>query len=563
MSNRRGQNRGWQKFLRVAIPYWTASDQRRAVGWLLVLLLLSFVSSSFLIWETLQRGELLSALAARDTERFRQGVFLFVGIIALSVPALSLKTYLQDKLGLDWRHWLTNQFRQDYFTDQAFYQITSSAIDNPDQRIAEDIRNFTQQALTLLIILSDSTIQLIGFLGILWFISKSLLVVLFVYVVIGTVITTFVFGHVLVSINFEQLKREANFRYSLVRIRENAESIAFYQGQSQEFDQVENRFLSAFHNFNRLIRWQFNLTVFQNAYQYITFILPFVVLAPRLFAGELEIGAVSQSQAAFERVGLALGLVITQFDQLSAFVAGIERLDQLQNAMTKIALPKASIEIREGTPLALQQVTLHLPQTSTVLIRELSFTIEPDSPLLIVGESGVGKSSLLRAIAGLWHTGSGIMTRPAAQQLLFLPQRPYMILGSLRQQLLYPHQLNKADEQLLQILQQVGLIKLIERSGSLEAVEDWSKVLSLGEQQRLAFARLLLAQPRYALLDEATSALDTAHEAHLYKLLQTSQIAYASVGHRQTLLAYHQQVLQLKRDQSWMLNPITESQLQF
>ncbi|NJO77346.1 MAG: ABC transporter ATP-binding protein/permease [Cyanobacteria bacterium RM1_2_2] len=562
MSNR-GQNRGWQKFLRVAIPYWTASDQRRAVGWLLVLLLLSFVSSSFLIWETLQRGELLSALAARDTERFRQGVFLFVGIIALSVPALSLKTYLQDKLGLDWRHWLTNQFRQDYFTDQAFYQIASSAIDNPDQRIAEDIRNFTQQALTLLIIFSDSTIQLIGFLGILWFISKSLLVVLFVYAVIGTVITTFVFGHVLVSINFEQLKREANFRYSLVRIRENAESIAFYQGQSQEFDQVENRFLSAFHNFNRLIRWQFNLTVFQNAYQYITFILPFVVLAPRLFAGELEIGAVSQSQAAFERVGLALGLVITQFDQLSAFVAGIERLDQLQNAMTKIALPKASIEIREGTPLALQQVTLHLPQTSTVLIRELSFTIEPDSPLLIVGESGVGKSSLLRAIAGLWHTGSGIMIRPAAQQLLFLPQRPYMILGSLRQQLLYPHQLDKADEQLLQILQQVGLIKLIERSGSLEAVEDWSKVLSLGEQQRLAFARLLLAQPRYALLDEATSALDTAHEAHLYKLLQTSQIAYASVGHRQTLLAYHQQVLQLKRDQSWMLNPITESQLQF
>jgi ABC-type uncharacterized transport system fused permease/ATPase subunit len=562
MSNR-GQNRGWRQFWQIAMPYWIASEQRRAVGWLVVLLLLSFASSGFLIWETLQRGELLSALAARDTERFTQGVFLFIGIVALSVPSLSLKSYIQDKLGLDWRHWLTNQFRQDYFADQTFYQITTSAIDNPDQRIAEDIRNFTQQALALLVILSDSVIQLIGFLGVLWFVSKSLLGVLFVYALVGTVITTFVFGRVLVSINFEQLKREANFRYSLVRIRENAESIAFYQGQPQELEQAESRFSSVFHNFNRLIRWQFNLTAFQNSYQYITFILPFIVLAPCLFAGELEIGAVSQSQAAFERVGLALGLVITQFDQLSAFAAGIERLERLQSAMSEVAIPETRIEICEGAPLALQHVTLHLPKSSTVLIRELSFTLAPDSPLLIVGESGVGKSSLLRAIAGLWHTGSGVIIRPAAQQLLFLPQRPYMILGSLRQQLLYPHQSEKTDEQLMQILQQVGLIKLIDRFDGLEAVKDWSKVLSLGEQQRLAFARLLLTQPRYALLDEATSALDTAHEARLYDLLQSSHIAYVSVGHRQTLLTYHRQILQLKRDQSWGLNPITESQLQF
>jgi vitamin B12/bleomycin/antimicrobial peptide transport system ATP-binding/permease protein len=539
----------WRQFWRVARPYWFSEEQQGAIGLLLLLVGFSAGSSGLLIWETLQRGELLSALAARNSSRFFQGVGVFLIIIILSVPALSLKSYLQDLLGLHWRRWLTDRFRQQYFSDRAFYHLTAeSEIDNPDQRITEDVRNFTQQALNLLVIAADSAVQFAGFFTILWFISKSLLAVLLVYAIAGTGVTSLVFGRALIGINREQLKREADFRYGLVRIRENAEAIAFYQGEAPEYQQVHQRFLSALRNFNRLIRWQFGLTVFQNGYQYITFILPFIVLAPRLFAGELEIGVVSQSQAAFERVGLVLGLVITQFDQLSAFVAGIDRLDRLSQSANQS--PPAQIEIVPASRLTLQNLTLRIPQGGTTLIQDLSLTVPQTESLLILGESGVGKSSLLRAIASLWKTGSGTIMSPPAQ--LFLPQRPYMILGSLRQQLLYPRSI-ASDTKLEQVLQQVDLAGVVARAGGLDAIEDWSKILSLGEQQRLAFARLLLASPEYALLDEATSALDEVAEARLYEILQNSAIAFVSVGHRPALINYHQRILRLDADRTWSL----------
>jgi ABC-type uncharacterized transport system fused permease/ATPase subunit len=539
----------WRKFWRLARPYWVSEEQRGAIGLLLLLVGFSAGSSGLLIWETLQRGELLSALAARNSSRFFQGVGVFLLIIILSVPALSLKSYLQDLLGLHWRRWLTDRFRHQYFSDRAFYHLTAeSQIDNPDQRITEDVRNFTQQALNLLVIAADSILQFAGFFTILWFISKSLLAVLLIYAIAGTGVTSLVFGRALIGINREQLQREADFRYGLVRIRENAEAIAFYQGEAPEYQQVHQRFSSALRNFNRLIRWQFGLTVFQNGYQYITFILPFIVLAPRLFAGELEIGVVSQSQAAFERVGLALGLVITQFDQLSAFIAGIDRLDRLSQAATQPT--PAQIKIVSAAPLTLQNLTLRIPQNGTTLIQDLSLTVTHSESLLIMGKSGVGKSSLLRAIASLWKTGAGTIISPPDQ--LFLPQRPYMILGSLRQQLLYPRSI-ASDPELEQVLQQVDLADVAARAGGLDAVEDWSKILSLGEQQRLAFARLLLSNPQYALLDEATSALDEAAEAGLYEILQNSSIAFVSVGHRPALIDYHQRILQLDSDQTWSL----------
>lgn len=539
----------WRSFWRVAQSFWV-DRQRRAL--LIGLILLSVGSSSFLIFETLQRGELLSALAAQDRGRFIRAMGVFLGIIAATVPLLSFKSYLQEKLAVLWRYWLTDRFTQQYFANQNFYQLNAQTqIDNPDQRISEDIRNFTQQSLALLVIFSDSILQLIGFSGVLWSISKPLLLVLLIYAIFGTGVVAWLFGRILVRLNTEQLKREANFRFGLIRIRENAESIAFYCGQSQELQTAQQRFWQVFQNFRRLIRWQFNLTIFQNFYQYITFILPFIVLAPRIFSGELEIGTVSQSQAAFERIGLALGLIITQFNQLSAFIASIERLDRLQTAVQSSLPPTSQIETRQGMPLAFQQMTLYVPNGSSPLIEDLSLTISPDSALLIMGESGVGKSSLLRATAGLWRTGSGQIVRPAATQLLFLPQRPYMILGSLRQQLLYPRTVTHSDQRLLQTLQQVNLPQLAEQG--LDQIQDWAKLLSLGEQQRLAFARLLLAQPQYALLDEATSALDVDQEAHLYALLQATSIAFISVGHRSTLLKYHPQVLHLRRDQTWRL----------
>ncbi|ELR98275.1 ABC transporter ATP-binding protein/permease [Gloeocapsa sp. PCC 73106] len=541
------------QFWKIAKPYWVSSEKWKAISLFILMILLSIVSTGLLLLLSIFLGEVTSALADQDFERFLQGIFVFLGMMIVGVPLLSYKIYLQANLGLRWRYWLTDYFLTKYLEKQSFYQLTFyPEIDNPDQRIAEDIKTFTQQSLNFVIIILDAVLQLIAFTGLLWSISKLLMIFLILYAVIGMILTTFIFGRILIEINSEQLKREADFRFSLVRIRENAEAIAFYQGQLSEKEQVKERFIRVFQNFQYLIRATLNLNLFQNGYQYITFVLPGVILAPRIFSGELEIGDFTKAGVAFRSILFALALLITQFDEISAFAAGITRLDALKAFLTESPTGKTTLEIIEAADLALKNVTLQTPDYQTTLIHNLSLVVPSGQGLLIMGNSGVGKSSLLRALAGLWNSGSGEIFRPKREQILFLPQRPYMILGPLRQQLLYPRlSLDCADEELLKVLKRVNLANLVTRFNGLDAIADWSNVLSLGEQQRLAFARLLLNQPRYAILDEATSALDEKNEALLYQHLQETAITFVSVGHRLSLLKYHHQVLELIGNGEW------------
>jgi putative ATP-binding cassette transporter len=361
-----------------------------------------------------------------------------------------------------------------------------------------------------------------------------------------------------VRLNFEQLKREANFRFGLVRIRENAEAIAFYQGEDRESQQVKHRFLDAFDNFKRLILWELNLNMVTNVYEFIPYILPAVVVAPSIFAGEVEVGKITEAQGAFVRVFFSLNVVVARFQALTTFGAGINRLYTFADYLNQNAAPspaeKPTIQTIESDRLTLEHLTLETPNYQRTLIEDLSIELSTGQGLLVVGPSGCGKSSLLRAIAGLWNSGKGTINRPKQEQILFLPQKPYMVLGSLRDQLLYPNVDAEVDDQRLkQVLQEVNLADLAERFGGFDAEQDWADILSLGEQQRLTFARLLLNKPDYAILDEATSALDLNNENQLYQHLQAIGTTFLSVGHRLTLANYHQSVLELSQDKTWQI----------
>jgi putative ATP-binding cassette transporter len=474
-------------------------------------------------------------------------------------PLLAGYRYLRDRLSLQWRRWLTHQFIDHYFRDRAYYNLNASGaeIDNPDQRIAEDVRSFTQESLTFLLVVVESVLSVIAFSGVLWGISKPLVFFLVLYALIGTIVTTAVFGKPLVRLNFEQLRKEADFRFSLVRIRENAEAIAFYRGEAQESHQVKQRFIEIFDNVKRLLVWELNLNVLTNAYEFIPFVLPALVVAPAIFAGEIEVGKVSEAQGAFVRVFFSLNVVVARFQALTTFGAGINRLYSFAAFLEQApdsSEPQSVIQTIAADRLAVEHLTLETPNRQRRLVEDLSVEVPTGQGLLVMGPSGCGKSSLLRAIAGLWNAGKGTIVRPQPEQILFLPQRPYMVLGTLREQLLYPNSsLEVTDQQLKQVLEQVNLAHLDQRFGGFEAQQDWADVLSLGEQQRLTFARLLLNQPKYAILDEATSALDLDNEERLYQHLRSIGTTFLSVGHRSTLANYHQLVLELAQDQTWQI----------
>jgi vitamin B12/bleomycin/antimicrobial peptide transport system ATP-binding/permease protein len=317
-----------QQFWTIAKSFWFGEEKWQARGLLLavVVCLLAYTGLSVVLNN--KRGVLISSLSAHDEPRFWQTVVIFIAVLVLYAPLLAGYTYLRDRLSLQWRRWLTQQFLDGYFRDRAYYKLNAfnSEIDNPDQRIGEDVRSFTQESLTFLLVLVESVLTVIAFSGVLWGISRPLVLFLVLYALLGTVVTTIVFGKPLVRLNFEQLKREADLRFSLVRIRENAEAIAFYRGEAQESDRVKQRFLEVFENVKRLLIWELSLNGLTNAYEFIPFILPALVVAPAIFAGEIEVGKVSEAQGAFVRVFFSLNVVVARFQALTTFGAGIGRL---------------------------------------------------------------------------------------------------------------------------------------------------------------------------------------------------------------------------------------------
>ena len=568
-----------KQFMSVAKPYWQGDKKRTAWGLLALLIGLMVFETQLAVMLVDKSGEMTSALAGRDAERFWAAVRTTLYVLAFAVPVYAFYYYMRDAFSNYWRRWLTSRFLDGYLGERKYYEIGARGdIDNPDQRISEDINTFTGRSTHFLLIFIGSLMQLVAFSAVLWSISHTLVAILAVYAFLGTFGALYFFGTPLIRMNFWQLRREADFRFSLMRLRENAESIAFYRGEAQERVQLNVRFEAAFSNFARLIKQQRSLNLFQRTFSQLTLVVPSVVLAGAVLAGEMEVGRAVQAAGAFTAVLAAVSLIVDNFESLSRFVAGIDRLHALSQVVLKtpaapapwadpstidavidaVAAPPdaaPTITIREGNTLAIEALTLYTPDFRRKLVQDLSLQLAPGDALLIIGPSGCGKSSLLRAIVGLWNSGSGVVQRPPIEEMFFLPQRPYMQSGTLRSQIIYPATTTElTDERLLELLQEVHLDTLAERVGGLEVSRDWEKLLSTGEQQRLAFARVLVCQPNMVILDEATSALDSANETALYQRLRASGVTLVSIAHRHSVLQHHSQVLELKGDGPWQLH---------
>ncbi|CAI0555420.1 unnamed protein product [Linum tenue] len=549
----------FRRFWKVAAPYWFSEDKAEARLQLAVVFALTLGTTGISVGFNFLGRDFYNALANKDQEQFTKQLVYYLGAFAGGIPFFVLRDYAREVLALRWRSWMTKHYLQRYLKHRLFYKIQSqSIIDNPDQRIVDDLSSFTGTALSFSLALFNAAVDLISFSNILYGIYPPLFIVLL-----------------------------------------------------------------------QLLISSRNLEFFTNGYRYLIQILPAAVVAPMFFSGKIEFGVINQSVSAFNHILGDFSLIVYQFQSISAFSAVIDRLgefDDLLDGISSKSLLETQEEITvEYSParssisqeangsvlkgqcqnlLVVKNLTLQTPRSKATLIKNLSLIVNKDDHLLVMGPSGSGKTSLLRALAGLWNygkgevifcdgdgentealTSSGItgiqgssLMKRNQRSILFLPQRPYMVLGTLRQQLLYPtwsdggisvaKDTESADsatlsligkpcseeggggrkpstEDLIEVLERVRLSYVLSRCGNLDSTHEWSSVLSLGEQQRLAFARLLLSKPKLVLLDESTSALDEANEGHLYEEIRAAGITYISVGHRRTLLKQHTRVLHI------------------
>ncbi len=559
---------------RLMRAYWKSEEKWKARGLLAGVIVLSLAQVYMLVLLNQWNNDFYNALQERAFDAFWPLIGQFTGYAFLYIIMAVYAIYVNQILQIKWRTWMTDNYLKRWMNRQVYYRLQmrgNEDMDNPDQRIADDINSFVSLTLGLFVGVLKQATTLVAFVAILWQLSGTLdipfgetvlsvpgymVFVTLLYSIVGTWIAHKV-GRKLIGLNYDQQRYEADFRFSMVRVRENSESIAFYGGEKPELQNFHERFAMVIRNFWALMKRTKLLNFYIHSYAQIAIIVPILMCAPKYFTGEMQLGGFMQTISAFGRVQDALSFFVESYDSIAQYVAVIRRLGGFAGHIEEAEELELGIDFeRNSQPganaLELRDISVVLPGGQH-LTDKLSLAVPEGKKLLISGSSGCGKSTLLRTLAGIWPYGNGQVTMPNSWKGMFLPQRPYLPLGSLRRAIYYPQPVPEQEQaDLPELMEKMGIGHL---AGKLDVVDDWSRILSLGEQQRLAFIRVLLMKPDIVFLDESTSALDEMREAQAYGVLAQllPDMAVVSVGHRSTLIGCHDKQLKLANDGSWQL----------
>ena len=539
-------------------PYW--ASEKRAVGLTLLATVVGLALT--LVWLEVQfntwNRDFYSTFESKDQDEFFRQLGVFTLLAVLHIVLQVYRQYFRQMLMIEWRSWLTERYLGNWLKERAYYrlQLLDKGTDNPDQRIADDLNIFVDLTLSLSLGLLSAVVTLVSFIGILWVISGALTVAGFeipgymvwvavLYAIPATWITHLI-GRPLIGLDFQQQRFEANFRFSLVRLRENAEGVALYRGEAGELANFRTRFADVIGNWWAKMLKQKQLTWFTAFYGQVAIIFPFMVASPRYFSGAMPLGGIFQIASAFGQVQGALSWFIDAYPSFAIWKATVDRLtgftEALQRAREEAERLDGERVQGEENSLSLEGLELDLPQ-GQLLLAPTTLRLNPGESVLVTGPSGAGKSTLFRALAGIWPYWKGRIRLPKAATLLFLPQKPYLPIGSLKHAVCYPQDASRVtDGEASEALAAVGLEQL---SGDLARDENWAQLLSGGEQQRLAFARALLNRPDWLFMDEATAALPDEDQAALYRVLadRLPRTTPVSIGHRASLAEFHRRRL--------------------
>jgi vitamin B12/bleomycin/antimicrobial peptide transport system ATP-binding/permease protein len=546
---------------RIAAPYFRSEDKwaGRVLLAAVIAIQLSQVAIDVLINQWNNR--FYNALQDRNWDNFVREVGIFTILAFCSIGLAVYQLYLNQWLQIRWRRWLTHRYLGEWLHDANHYrmQLQGDAADNPDQRVSDDLKTFVERTLDIGLNFLSSVVTVVSFVVILWGLSAAaplhflgrdfpipgyLMWAALIYAVFGTALTQWI-GAPLVRLDFQQERFEADFRFSLVRVRENSEQIALLRGEDAERGQLSTRFNNIAENWYAIMSRTKRLIAFTTSYEQAALIFPLMLLAPAYFADKIQLGGMFQSASAFENVRKALSVFVTLYRSLAEWRAVVARLDGFEMAIQSAAKLKtdqpsiAIATVADSGAIDLSELLVRLPN-GTKLVSADGFSIRGNERTLVTGPSGAGKSTLFRALAGIWPYGNGSIAVPAQATLMMLPQRPYFPIGPLKAAIAYPAQADTfSSDRVSEVLIAVGLPQFAQR---LQEDAHWNRMLSLGEQQRLGLARALLHAPQYLFLDEATASLDEASEAKLYRLLRKMLPAttIVSIGHRATLEAFHE-----------------------